>query len=138
MASIMSFNMAFALDKSHFYNLGGDLPPLEYAVLAEVLEDKVDSIKNVKVTNIRRVWFDYGIFPIFLFKSKWRKLKFQANLIELDEAGLQKFECDIKIIKAFEVIFIDKCESSHFILELKTNLTFEKLKLTRPFSWYIN
>ena len=105
---------------------------MRYAVLSRVIEERVESIKNVKVVSIQRSLLSRIFFPILLFRNKWRELKFEANLIKLDEIGLQKFECGIKIIKAFEIIFIDKCENSDFVLELKMNLTFEELELRRP------
>ncbi len=139
---MIAFNAPFASDKLPFYSLGSDFSPLSYTVLADVLEARVESIKNVEVVSIRRSLLSRIFFPILLFKNKWRKLKFEANLAELDEIGTQEFECGIKIIKAFEILFIDKCENSDFILELKINLTFEELKIRRSshleLSWYID
>ena len=138
----MAFPTPFASDRLQFYSLGSDFSPLSYAVLSQVIEERVESIENVKVVKVGRSLLSRIFFPILLFKNKWRKLEFEASLAELGDIGTQKFKCGMKIIKAFEMIFIDKCENSDFILELKINLTFEELQLKRSshleLSWYID
>ena len=101
---MMMFQVSFASDGPQFYNLGDNFSPLSYAVLSQVIEERVESVENVKIISVRR-----GILSrLFFFKRKWRKLEIEASLVELDEVGLQKFKCGMKIIEAFEIIFIDK------------------------------